>query len=158
MGDDTEKPGGRRGDVVSLFPDDPPDLLGPAADVPPDISEDISRKKEPVRDLKTYTPPVAFVAPIPDISADIETWRDHAQKSVLATILSPASRIALEEGLTAADLRERRLWWEKVANPMMQPKTAAGGEASGGVRINFIQQTPSPAFEEGPIDVTPKKP
>lgn len=150
MADEPEKP---RGDVIQLFHEPPVDLLGgPAEEEAPHEAE-----KSALR--SPYTPPVAYVVPIPPPDADMDVWRDHAHKSLLAVALSPKGRAALEEGLTAPDLRERRLWWQQIMGPLVRPPDTSGGAGGpGGVRITFNQQTPAPPHEEGPlVDVTPPK-
>lgn len=93
------------------------------------------------------------VPQLPDPAAPVEEFDDAIRKRVIAAMMQPGSMRALEEGLQAADLRERRLWWTlgvQHVMPLLQGKNGDGG--AGSVKIVFDQRVPGPAqAEDGPL-------
>jgi len=89
---------------------------------------------------------------VPPPTADVECFEEALRKSLLATMMRPEAVAALKEGLTAADLRERRMWWELLLEFTVGKATSGEEDAAKGPQIHFHSHVPAPAHEEGPVE------
>ncbi len=87
--------------------------------------------------------------PTPSATADAHEWDEAARKRVIEAMFDPRARRALLDGLTAPDLRERRMWWT-MALAMVRKPGGDGDGGSGSVKIT-LNNVPAPPHEDGPV-------
>ena len=89
-------------------------------------------------------------ASLPSADAGVEVWEETLLKKIVEVIFDPRALVALQEGLTAPDLRERRAWWSLLL-PQVIGRPPGDDDGSGRVTIILGQGVAAPVSEEGPL-------